>query len=136
MAETTTAEKHRAKRMVRSAIEAGVLRRPNACDKCHEVPRPYRDGRSPVQAHHPDYSKPLEVEWLCIKCHRDETPVASGMRNAWHRLNDDLVEMIRGSSISTATLAKAFGVAFQTVWRVRHDRSWNSLAAHNGGKHE
>lgn len=28
-------------------------------------------GDPKVQAHHPDYSKPLEVVWLCLKHHRE-----------------------------------------------------------------
>jgi hypothetical protein len=28
-------------------------------------------GASHVEAHHPDYSKPLEVEWLCPEHHRE-----------------------------------------------------------------
>lgn len=33
------------------------------------VPEPCKCGRIDVQAHHEDYSKPLEVIWLCPVCH-------------------------------------------------------------------
>lgn len=34
------------------------------------IPKPCRDcGTSKVEAHHEDYSKPLEVVWLCKRCH-------------------------------------------------------------------
>lgn len=34
--------------------------------------RPCRCGETKVQAHHHDYSKPLDVIWVCFKCHREE----------------------------------------------------------------
>ena len=33
------------------------------------VKQPCRCGAENVQAHHPDYSKPLDVVWLCPGCH-------------------------------------------------------------------
>jgi len=46
---------------VGNAIRAGRLIRP---DKC-ACGRGFR-----IEGHHPDYSKPLEVEWLCAVCHK------------------------------------------------------------------
>ena len=53
-------EKMRAHKLVRRAIDRGELfRQPCLC------------GNPKSEAHHEDYSKPLEVEWLCRKCHHD-----------------------------------------------------------------
>ena len=41
------------------AIAKGMLVRQPCC----------RCGKTPVEAHHEDYSKPLDVTWLCLKCH-------------------------------------------------------------------
>ena len=44
------------------AINSGELIKPDVCSECGTVDR--------VPGHHEDYSKPLEVIWLCGKCHR------------------------------------------------------------------
>jgi hypothetical protein len=56
------------------AIKKGILR-PENCEMCGESYR-FVDGRLAVQAHHDDYNKPLEVRWLCQKCHHQ-----------WHKTN-------------------------------------------------
>ncbi|MCK5611574.1 hypothetical protein KAR91_57415 [Candidatus Pacearchaeota archaeon] len=56
-------EKIKARNIVNHAIKAGKLPRPNSLKcKCSKQARQY---------HHPDYSKPLEVIPMCIKCHRE-----------------------------------------------------------------
>lgn len=52
-----------ARDQVKRAIQAGRLER-KPCEVCGTVER--------VQAHHDDYSKPLEVRWLCTSHHREE----------------------------------------------------------------
>lgn len=63
-------EKEKAKWLLNRAILAGRIVRPAVCPQCKSVDRA-RDGRSLIQAHHDDYSRPLEVRWLCIQCHAD-----------------------------------------------------------------
>jgi hypothetical protein len=66
-----------AQNKVEKAILHGRLVRPRKCMRCGEEPLPMKDGRPNIQAHHPDYSKPLEVLWLCQKCHHQEHKNAS-----------------------------------------------------------
>lgn len=44
------------------AVKAGTINKPSVCCLCGCVGR--------IEAHHHDYSKPLEVMWLCVSCHR------------------------------------------------------------------
>lgn len=44
------------------AQRKGLLIKPKSCEGCGATDRP-------LEKHHPDYSKPLTVEWLCPKCH-------------------------------------------------------------------
>ena len=54
-------EKKKARSIVEMGINSGRLIRPSVCSNC------FNEGR--IDAHHPDYSKPLEVIWLCRSCH-------------------------------------------------------------------
>jgi hypothetical protein len=47
--------------LVRYAINSGRLKRPKRCEICKN--------KNKVDAHHEDYLKPLEVNWLCRHCH-------------------------------------------------------------------
>lgn len=51
-----------AQRLVSYHIEVGNIVRPNCCENC---------GRTDVkiEAAHKDYSRPLDVRWLCRSCH-------------------------------------------------------------------
>lgn len=54
-------QKHKAKQLVANAIRSGKLN-VFPCSKC---------GAINSEAHHEDYSKPLEVIWLCPKHHAE-----------------------------------------------------------------
>lgn len=48
--------------LLNKAIKQGEVVKPTSCSFC---------GRSiSIEGHHEDYSKPLDVVWLCKKCHR------------------------------------------------------------------
>jgi ribosomal protein S27AE len=58
---TRNPEKRKAQVAVGNAIRDGRLTR-GTCEKC---------GSPKVHAHHDDYTKPLEVRWLCPQHHSD-----------------------------------------------------------------
>lgn len=55
-------EKEDARRAIMWAVRRGWIK-PSPCEVCGT--------RENLQAHHDDYSKPLEVRWLCFKHHRE-----------------------------------------------------------------
>lgn len=65
----------RAQNILEKAIEKGIVKRKYVCECCGSSYN-FSDGRTGIQAHHCDYNKPLEVMWLCQKCHHN-----------WHKNN-------------------------------------------------
>lgn len=57
-------EETRARNIFTRALNKGQIIRPPICSRCFKDCTP--------EGHHPDYSKPLEVVWLCYRCHREE----------------------------------------------------------------
>jgi hypothetical protein len=54
-------QKVSARKKVKWAVATGVLIKPAICSNCGASKR--------LHGHHDDYSKPLEVVWLCVSCH-------------------------------------------------------------------
>ena len=66
---TENPEIYKAHNILNSAVRDGRIEKPAYCCECGE--------RKKVVGHHPDYSKPLEVMWMCQGCHKQ-----------WHAKND------------------------------------------------
>lgn len=58
--------KQKAKGQLCNAVQRGKIIKPSRCEGCGQ----FRKKRS-LAGHHSDYSKPLEVKWLCSYCHAE-----------------------------------------------------------------
>ena len=56
-------EKWLARAKLRYAITIGEMTKPLKCEVC--------DRKKTLQGHHEDYTKPMDVIWLCTGCHAD-----------------------------------------------------------------
>jgi hypothetical protein len=63
------------------ALSKGIIERKTHCEKCLNA-GVFEDGRTAIQGHHCDYNKPLDVLWLCQKCHHE-----------WHKSNNAIPKL-------------------------------------------
>jgi hypothetical protein len=56
--------------LANQALTKGLIKKPRRCSRCKR-PHPR------LEKHHRDYSKPLEIIWVCPPCHAKEDSVAS-----------------------------------------------------------
>lgn len=72
--------KRAARSALRAAVASGKIAKPSSCQECgraEKLPKRnklgkfvFRSGRYVfIDGHHDDYSRPLDVRWLCRKCH-------------------------------------------------------------------
>lgn len=71
-------KKERCHNLVEKAVKKGTLKNPYKCSECGSEDT-FKDGRTAIQAHHDDYDRPLDIRWLCQKCHHE-----------WHKNNQPL----------------------------------------------
>ena len=64
-------QKTQANQLVAQAVRRGELVPAAVCERCGKPPTP-GGIKKRLDAHHADYSRPLDVEWLCHSCHRRE----------------------------------------------------------------
>lgn len=95
-----------------------------------------------VHAHHHDYSRPLDVRWLCFRCHKGSHPVGEedkrikfddarkglqmGEANPNASLSERDVNQIRSLldlGISQEKIGRAFGVSQAHISRIKLGRS-------------
>lgn len=74
-------EIHRQCRLIVGRVrKEGGLKRPEFCERCGVEDTSERHPETFLMAHHEDYTKPLEVHWLCQVCH----PKADAERRERH----------------------------------------------------
>ncbi len=95
-------------RIVRTALRKGTIVKPELCSRCGNKAKR-------LEAHHHDYSKPLEVEWLCTPCHTLIRPTTI-LSN--EQVNEIRLRYAEPRRPSQRALAKEYGVSQAHIYMI------------------
>lgn len=137
----TPSQVSRARHQVSTALRQGRISRPSACTVCGAPDAAMKDGRTSIQAHHhKGYERPLDVQWLCVSCHRAVTPLPAGERgtnaklagskNAFAKLTEKTVIEIReriSAGETGVSLALEFGVSTNVISGISLGKTWKHV---------
>lgn len=123
--------KHNAHQAVQTAIMNGDLKKSKKCEDCGLI-------KKMIHGHHEDYSKPLEVRWLCVKCHRKahgnipkcERKVHFGSANKSAKLNENQVLEIRKllkMGKGKTAIARRYGVVDSLIHQIAKRQIWTHV---------
>lgn len=118
-----------AHRMIKLAIQNGDIIRPQNCEICGKPD-------DLIEAHHHDYSLPLDVIWLCRSCHLK----AHGKRLVVHTKRFDAANIVRKHlldnpqdlDMSAYRLAEFLNVGKSTVNNVQRELKGQNGHSANG----
>jgi len=93
-------------------------------------------GEVKTQAHHEDYSKPLEVVWLCAACHKKRHQELLGNPEPWHYVKKgrpttkpkeyhEKAKELRLVGKSYLEISKELGVSKGTVYKWINDVAYD-----------
>jgi hypothetical protein len=106
-----------ARTAVQNAIKTGKLTKPEACEHCCKtLPK------AKLHGHHADYSKPLDVMWLCSICHTAEHAKAGTWPGA--KLTREQVLEIRASNETGKALASKYAMDEKQIGRIRRGQAY------------
>lgn len=128
---TTDSDAIHARSLLKGAIRRGDLVRPAQCEACGACPQPMADGRSAILSRIPDIRRPLEVEWLCLRCLEPHKKRRCGHANHASKLTMGHARVIRiraARGDSLKVMAREYGVWDHAIHQIVKNETWKEAS--------
>ena len=111
-------------KITKKALQSGRLVRAEKCEHCGIKPTPIENGDTRIHGHHPDYSKPLDIVWLCTNCHKQlhadmAKPKHSATSKAvihYRKVEGKLRSQKLDMKPNLSSIARMFKIAKSSLW--------------------